>query len=145
MFATADSSGIVSLYSASTGHPGLEWYWGNILEGIGSTACGGSRTLNKKFGHWGEKVCGKKNRLKLVAGDWLDAVQVWHQTQSSACDCRAIPRKCRTNVYSVRIEQARRVWESSRVNYVRVIKMLKKATKLVAGDCLDALQVNHQI
>ncbi|KAJ7807998.1 hypothetical protein B0H14DRAFT_3482810 [Mycena olivaceomarginata] len=44
------------LYSASTGRPGLEWCWGNIFQGIGSTTCGGSRTLNKKLGHWGEKV-----------------------------------------------------------------------------------------
>ncbi|KAJ7882061.1 hypothetical protein B0H14DRAFT_2565580 [Mycena olivaceomarginata] len=44
------------LYSASTGRPGLEWCWGNIFQGIGSTTCGGSRTLNKKLGHWGEKA-----------------------------------------------------------------------------------------
>ncbi|KAJ7893603.1 hypothetical protein B0H14DRAFT_2559587 [Mycena olivaceomarginata] len=67
---------VLSLYSASTGRPGLEWCWGNTLQGIGTTACGGSRTLNKKLAHWGEK-------------------------------CRAIPRKCQTNVYSVRVEQAR--------------------------------------
>ncbi|KAJ7861078.1 hypothetical protein B0H14DRAFT_2576219 [Mycena olivaceomarginata] len=60
----ADSSGIVSLYGTSTGRPGLEWCWGNILQGIGSTTCG-SRTLNKKFGHWGEKA-------KLVARNCLD-------------------------------------------------------------------------
>ncbi|KAJ7937854.1 hypothetical protein B0H13DRAFT_1852151 [Mycena leptocephala] len=78
-------SNLVPLYSASTGRPGLEWCWGNILQWIGSTACGGSRTLSKKFGHWGEKVGGEKNRLKLIAGDFLDALQVCHRTQSSAC------------------------------------------------------------
>ena len=63
MFATADLSGIMMpLYSASTGRPGLEWCWGNVLQWIGSTACGGSRTLSRKFGHWGEKVGGEKNR-----------------------------------------------------------------------------------
>ncbi|KAJ7797109.1 hypothetical protein B0H14DRAFT_2619280 [Mycena olivaceomarginata] len=29
---------------------------GKHFQGISSTACGWSRTLNKKFGHWGEKV-----------------------------------------------------------------------------------------
>ncbi|KAJ7813277.1 hypothetical protein B0H14DRAFT_3750843 [Mycena olivaceomarginata] len=53
---------------------------------------------------------------KHFGGNWQHCV--WWESHAE--------QKVRSLGQKVRIEQARRVWESSRVNYVRVIKMLEK-------------------